>query len=88
MIETIHAYMGICQGKILRLFLAPFGRSSLGFAGPVFDPRDVYGILVVRAASEDEARALGNGDPAVKSGMVKTEVAEMRMVFMPKGSAQ
>ena len=53
------------------------------FGGPVLDPRGVYGILVVRAASEDEARALGEGDPSVKSGMIKIEVAEMRVVFVP-----
>jgi len=53
------------------------------FGGPVLDPKGVYGILAVRAATEDEARALGNGDPAVKGGVIKIEVAEMRVVFMP-----
>ena len=53
------------------------------FGGPVFDPRGVYGVLAVRAATEDEARALGNGDPAVKAGVIKIDVAEMRVVFMP-----
>ena len=58
------------------------------FGGPVLDPRGVYGILVVHAATEDEARTLGNGDPAVKGGVIKIEVAEMRVVFVPKGSAK
>jgi uncharacterized protein YciI len=53
------------------------------FGGPVLDPKGVYGILVVRAATEDEARALGEADPSVKAGMIKIEVAEMRVVFMP-----
>ncbi len=53
------------------------------FGGPVLDPKAVYGILVVRAASEDEALALGNGDRAVKGGVIKIEAAEMRVVFMP-----
>jgi uncharacterized protein YciI len=53
------------------------------FGGPVLDPRGVYGILVVRTATEDEARALGEADPSVKAGMIKIEVAEMRAVFMP-----
>ena len=57
------------------------------FGGPVLDPRGVYGILVVRAATEDEARALGNGDPAVKGGVFKIEVAEMRVVFVPVHSS-
>jgi len=53
------------------------------FGGPVFDPKGVYGILVVKAAGEDEARALGSGDPSVKAGVNKIEVAEMRVVFAP-----
>ena len=53
------------------------------FGGPVLDPRGVYGVLAVRAVTEDEARALGNGDPAVKAGVITIEVAEMRVVFLP-----
>jgi uncharacterized protein YciI len=53
------------------------------FGGPVLDPKGVYGILVVRAATEDEARALGNGDPAVKTGVIEIDVAEMRVAFVP-----
>jgi len=53
------------------------------FGGPVLDPRGVYGILVVRAESEDAARALGSGDPSVKAGVNKIDVAEMRIAFVP-----
>ncbi len=53
------------------------------FGGPVLDPRGVYGILVVRAASEDDARALGSADPSVKAGLNKIDVAEMRVAFIP-----
>jgi len=53
------------------------------FGGPVLDPKGVYGIIVVRAATEDDARALGSADPAVKSGLIKIEVAEMRVAFVP-----
>ncbi len=58
------------------------------FGGPVFDPKGVYGILVVRAASEEEARALGAGDPSVKAGLNKIEVAEMRVAFAPVHPSQ
>jgi uncharacterized protein len=53
------------------------------FGGPVLDPKGVYGILVVRANTEEEARALGDADPSVKSGMNKIEVAEMHVAFVP-----
>ena len=53
------------------------------FGGPVLDPKGVYGILVVRAGDEDEARALAAGDPSVKAGLIKIDVAEMRVAFVP-----
>ncbi len=53
------------------------------FGGPVLDPKGVFGILVVKAATEDEARALGEGDPSVKAGINKIEVAEIRVAFVP-----
>jgi len=53
------------------------------FGGPVLDPKGVYGILVVRAESEDAARAIGSDDPSVKAGVNKIDVAEMRIAFVP-----
>jgi uncharacterized protein len=53
------------------------------FGGPVLDPRGAFGILVVRAATEDEARALAEADPSVKAGINKIEVAEIRVAFVP-----
>ncbi len=54
------------------------------FGGPVLDPRGVYGVLVVKAASKDEARALATADPSVKGGVNRIEIAEMRVAFPPK----
>jgi len=54
------------------------------FGGPVLDPKGVFGVVVVRAASEEDARALGSGDPSVKSGMNHIEVAEIKVAFVPK----
>jgi hypothetical protein len=45
--------------------------------------KGICGILVVRAESEDAARGIGSGDPSVKAGMNKIDVAEMRVVFVP-----
>jgi uncharacterized protein len=53
------------------------------FGGPVLDAKGAYGILVVRADTQDQARALGEGDPSVKSGLNHIEVAEMRVAFVP-----
>jgi uncharacterized protein len=53
------------------------------FGGPVLDPKGVYGVLAVVAATEDEARALGMADPSVKAGLNHIEVAEMKIAFLP-----
>ncbi len=45
-------------------------------AGPVFgDP--VFGLVVVKASSEDEAKAIGNNDPSVIQGVNTFTVAPM-----------
>jgi uncharacterized protein YciI len=53
------------------------------FGGPVLDPKGVYGIIIVRAATEEEANALAAGDPSVKAGLNKNEVAQMVVAFVP-----
>lgn len=61
-----------------------FDKGVCVFGGPVLDPNGVFGVLVARAASEDEARALAAADPSVKSGINRIEVAEMKIAFLPK----
>jgi hypothetical protein len=36
--------------------------------GPVADPHRAWGLAVVQAADEPEARALGTNDPTIKAG--------------------
>ena len=56
--------------------------------GPVLDPNGVFGVLVVRTPSEAEARELAGGDPSVKAGINKIEVAEMKIAFLPAGQKE
>ena len=37
--------------------------------GPVADPAGVWGLCVLEAAGDDEARSLADGDPAITSGL-------------------
>jgi uncharacterized protein len=60
-----------------------FDKGICVFGDPVLDPRGVYGVLAIRAASEEEARAMADGDPSVKAGVNRMEVAEMRIIFLP-----
>ena len=43
-------------------------------AGPSVNGDKTFGIVVVEAASEAEARTLMEGDPSVKAGVMKGEV--------------
>jgi len=63
---------------------AEFEKGVCLFGGPVLDPRGVYGVLAIEAASEDEARAIAAADPSVKAGVNRIEVAEMRVAFLKK----
>ena len=53
------------------------------FGGPVLDARGVYGVLAIWAADKKEARALADADPGVKAGILRPEVAEMRVAYPP-----
>lgn len=45
--------------------------------GPVLDPKGVYGLGIVEADNEAQARAFVAGDSAVKSGLAGVEIALM-----------
>jgi uncharacterized protein YciI len=50
--------------------------------GPVSDPAGTWGLGVVEAETEDDARALGIDDPAVASGVATFEVYPMPMAVV------
>jgi uncharacterized protein YciI len=61
-----------------------FAKGICVFGGPVFDSRGVYGVLVIRAAGEDEAHVIASADPVVKAGVSRIEVAQMHIAFPPQ----
>jgi uncharacterized protein YciI len=63
---------------------ALFDKGVCVFGGPVLDPNGVFGVLAVKATTENEARELAAGDPSVKAGINKIEVSEMKIAFLPK----
>ena len=51
--------------------------------GPVSDPHGAWGLAVVQAAGEAEARALGTNDPTIKAGAgFQFEVYPMPQVIL------
>ncbi len=48
--------------------------------GPVLDPAGVFGMAVFTVADEGEARRILDGDPTVKAGLNRYELAPMAAV--------
>lgn len=61
-----------------------FMRGVCLFGGPVLDPKGVYGVLVIKAGSQDQATAIAAADPSVKEGLNRIEVAEIQVTFFAK----
>jgi uncharacterized protein YciI len=57
------------------------GEGKLTFAGQAFDPKGLFGIIVVNAPDMDSATALMNADPGLKSKLFRGEVIPFRTVF-------
>jgi uncharacterized protein len=53
------------------------GAGKVVVFGPVDDPSGSWGLAVVEAETEQDVRALGADDPAVKSGMATFDVFPM-----------
>ena len=56
------------------------GRGQVLMAGPVFDP--VFGLVVLRTESEEEARRLMEKEPSVAGGIHTYTLSEMRVSLM------
>jgi uncharacterized protein YciI len=54
---------------------------KMTLAAQVFDPKGLWGILIVNAPDAETARALLEGDPGVKGNMFRGEVLPVRVVF-------
>jgi len=56
-------------------------QGKLTLAGQAFDPKGLFGIIVVNASNPQEAAALLNGDPGVKGKVFRGEAVPFRTVF-------
>jgi uncharacterized protein YciI len=54
---------------------------KLSLAAQVFDPKGLWGIVIVNAPDRETARALLDGDPSVKGNMFRGEVIPLRVVL-------
>ena len=66
-------------------YLEGLAATGIGIAfGPVFDPAGVFGMGIVEAADEAEARTLTDGDPVVVAGIGRYEIFPMRLSITRK----
>jgi len=59
-------------------------RADRGIAfvyGPVLDPKGAYGLGIIEVDDEDQARTFAADDPAIKSGLNRIEIHQMRAIF-------
>jgi uncharacterized protein len=54
---------------------------------PVSDPAGAWGLAVVEANTNEQVRALGDGDPAVVSGLARFEVFALPGAIVRRGVA-
>ncbi len=54
---------------------------KMTLAAQAFDPKGLWGIVIVNAPNLEAARALLEGDPGVKGNMFRGEVMPLRVVF-------
>ena len=59
-------------------------KGVLALAGQVFDPKGLWGIVVVNAPDAETARQILEADPSVKSKLFQGEVLPFRTVFTGK----
>jgi uncharacterized protein YciI len=58
-----------------------FADGKLTYAAQVFDPKGLWGIVVVNAADLESAQAILNSDPGVKAGLFRGEAIPIRVVL-------
>ena len=54
---------------------------KLTFAGQVFDPKGLWGVIVVNAPNAASATEILNGDPGMKAKILRGEIIPFRTVF-------
>jgi uncharacterized protein len=67
------------MGEHGRYFDTNFAAGKVLLYGPVMASGGTFGLAVLEVETEAEARQFGEGDPSVKAGLNKFEIAPMRV---------
>jgi hypothetical protein len=72
---------GRLAGQHLQYLNSLVESGKLTLAAQVFDPKGLWGIVIVNAPDQETARALLAGDPGVKGNMFRGEALPVRVVL-------
>jgi uncharacterized protein YciI len=81
-LQNMSAEEGRLAGQHMTYLKSLLDSGKLSVAAQVFDPKGLWGIVVVNAPDRDTARALLDGDPMVKANMFRGEVVPIRVVLL------
>jgi uncharacterized protein YciI len=76
MVATVGTPEGqkIIQEHVAYMYKLGAKRTSMA-AGPLLDGGEMQGLIILKAATPEQAREIASADPAVKAGIFATEVA-------------
>ena len=72
---------GRLAGQHVQYLKSLLDSGKLSLAAQVFDPKGLWGIIIVNAPDRETARALLDGDPMLKGNTFRGEVLPVRVVF-------
>ena len=78
---------GRLASQHLQYLVSLVDSGKLSLAAQVFDPKGLWGIVIVNAPDAETARALLEGDPGVKGKMFRGEALPVRVVLQKPADA-
>jgi uncharacterized protein YciI len=80
-LQNMTADEGRLATQHVQYLMSLLDSGKLNLAAQVFDPKGLWGIIIVNAPDRETARALLDGDPMVKANMFRGEAIPLRVVL-------
>ena len=80
-LQNMTADEGRLAAQHVQYLMSLLDSGKLSLAAQVFDPKGLWGIVIVNAPDRETARALLDGDPMVKANVFRGEAIPLRVVL-------
>ena len=87
-LQNMTADEGRLATQHLQYLMSLLDSGKLSLAAQVFDPKGLWGIIIVNAPDRETARALLDGDPMLKANMFRGDVLPVRVVLEKSADAK